>query len=92
MATIIQSVTTTQNVEYETPVYRKVGTTVFINIFSATKMLVVDTTEGYESVEIVMFPGSAVRNIADTEASDSIEFVAAYDAALAAIDLIVNPV
>lgn len=91
MATITQTVTTSEEVNYETPVYRKMGTTQFINIFDSIKMLVVDTTPGFESVKVAQFPGSGVRNIASTDESNEAEFVAAYDAAVAAIDLIVNP-
>lgn len=91
MATITESTTTTEDIEYETPVYRKIGTDVFINIFSATKMMVVKTQEGFESINQLTFPGSQVRKISLTEASDETEFTAAYDAAVAAIDLIINP-
>lgn len=91
MATIVEEVTTTEEVEFETPVYRKIGDELFVKIFSANKMLQVCTTEGQEYEIINPFPSSRVRRISSTEASDEAEFEAAVATVRAAIDLIVTP-
>lgn len=92
MATITENVTTVDEVEYETPVYRKIGTTLFYKIFSASAMLSVDKTTGRECIKVETFPNSKVRSIGgSTVASDETEFEAEAAAVIAALELIITP-
>lgn len=80
MAVITEAVTTTENVDYTTPVYRKNSDdTKFYLIYSATKMLVVDKTEDFENIRNLSYPGGGINAIAETIEATALEFSTAYD-------------
>lgn len=86
MATITESTTTVVDIDYETPIYRKVGTSVFIMIYDTNKMVYVSTEAGGEAIYIIGFPNAYIKSIANTDSSDQTEYETARDAAKTAID------
>lgn len=89
MATITETIL--GDVEYETPVYRKIGEETFIKVYEANKLLLVTTTAGFERVENLSFPCSRVPNISTTDASIEEDFETAATSAIAAIEEVITP-
>lgn len=94
MASIFETLTTEEEVEYVLPIYRKSGVNYYLiyqdEVTEKNRMIKVGNATTFKAISISPFPGNGLQTISETTESDQTEFETAYEALKGDLDDLVG--